>query len=328
MRRLCLRFERFGTTIMNENKFRLAREPVLSVPVSDADKLLADADGNAALLYLYLLKTGGELDAEKAAADLGRTSPEVSQAAQRLKALGLLLDKTRRLMPAPELPEYSAQELSRRTVENPGFQAVVAETQQIYGRMLSGAELRSLFAVYDYLSIPAEVMFMLIHNSVYEFRQKHGEGRLPSIRQIEKEAYIWADRDILTIERAEEYIAKQKKRSSKLSKVKDALQIRGRDLSATELEFVGSWIDMGFDADALAVAYDKTVVRTGRLAWKYMDSIVRNWHSQGIHTVQEVNTSDTGGGFRQKEAAGQENGEKSPNELLRMKRLLERIKTD
>jgi len=312
---------------MNENKFRLTREPALSVPVSDAEKLLQNADGNAALLYLYMLKTGGELEPSQAAEALKRTRHEIENAAERLKLLGLLMQKSPKIRPAPEPPDYSAEELSKRTACNPGFQAVVSETQSLYGRMLSGGELRSLFAVYDYLSLPAEVMLMLIHHCIQEYRSKNGEGRLPGIRVIEKEAYIWSDREIITLERAEEYIRRQKQRGAMISKIKDALQIRGRDLSVTESEYVNSWMDMGFETEALAVAYDKTVVQTGKLVWKYMDSILKNWHSKGVHRPEEIVNMNS---YKQAEPVKAVHKQSSGNagELERMKRLLERIKND
>ena len=56
-----------------------------------ADKLLAAHDGDVALLYIYLLRTGsGEL--ESAARDLCRTLGEVSAAYEKLQRMGLISD--------------------------------------------------------------------------------------------------------------------------------------------------------------------------------------------------------------------------------------------
>ena len=45
---------------------------------------------------------------------------------------------------------------------------------------------------------------------------------------------------------------------------------------------------LGFSAGARELAYDRTVLKTGRLQWKYMDSIVRSWHGKGLHTPEEI----------------------------------------
>ena len=54
---------------------------VLPLPVGAADRLIAAHDGDVALLYLYIVRTGG-LDAERAAGALCRTSREIEAAAE------------------------------------------------------------------------------------------------------------------------------------------------------------------------------------------------------------------------------------------------------
>jgi hypothetical protein len=72
------------------------------------------------------------------------------------------------------------------------------------------------------------------------------------------------------------------------------LQINGRALTQTEQKYIESWLDMGFGPDALEIAYDKTVVKTGRLQWKYMDSIVNSWHGKNLHTRRKSPPATTG----------------------------------
>lgn len=323
---------------MNPSPFTLSRTPHLSIPISDIEKLLAEPMGDAALLYLYMLKSDGVLQLQQAASVLSLSQGDVTKALSHLQRLGLVApqpspisaEPTQKLAPAPELPEYSAEDVTQRSLEDPGFQAVVSETQRIFGRMLSSAELRSLFAIFDYLRLPPEVMLMLIHHCAQVANERHGDGRLPSMRSIEKEAYLWSDQEILTLERAEEYLQKQKEKSSQLSQIKDVLQLRSRDLIPSERKYIYSWMDMGFSDEAIAIAYERTILRTGKLAWAYMDKILRSWHQKGLHTLEQIHVGDAAPGdftpAASEDTSLKTNAASGSQELARMKRLLEHMK--
>lgn len=281
---------------MEEKNYILSGGTCLALPVSDADKLIGAGDGTAALLYLYALRGGSNFSPQRAASDLKRTEPEIAKAAAVLCQLGLFCSGSTKpsvLLPADELPEYTAEDIVSHVGENGEFKAIVDETQRIMGHMLTGADLKILFGIYDYLRLPTEVIFLLINHCVEETHEHLGPGKLPSLRTIEKEAYVWYNREILTLERAEEHLLRKRARSGALGEVRRLLQINGRNFSATERKYVETWLDEGFDLEAIALAYDKTVVKTGRLAWSYMDSILSSWHTKNLHTAEQVLSGDT-----------------------------------
>ena len=280
---------------MEEKKYRLSGEMSLAVPVTDADRLLKTCDGTAALIYLYALRCGGDFTIQSAAVSLKRTEAEISKGLKLLCDIGLFKSGNQEQkvpLPAEEMPEYTAEDIATRTGESGEFRAIVDETQRIMGHILTSADLKILFGIYDYLHLPTEVIFLLINHCVEETRERLGPGKLPSMRTIEKEAYIWYNRELLTLERAEEYLMKKRARSGAVSDIKRLLQINGRNFSSTERRFVENWLDMGFDIDSIALAYDKTVVKTGNLAWKYMDSILMSWHNKNLHTIDEISNGD------------------------------------
>ena len=80
---------------------------------------------------------------------------------------------------------------------------------------------------------------------------------------------------------------------------------------------------MGFDAEALALAYDRTVLKTGRLQWKYMDSIVRSWHGKGLHSLREIREGDTLSPAQAPRPAG---AAPDQSELQRMERRMDKMK--
>lgn len=263
--------------------------------LSAADRLISAHDGDVALLYIYRLRNGSGSD-EQAAHDLCRTAAEIAAAAEKLDRMGLgsstPAPAAPKLAPAAQLPQYSSREIVRRSKEDGVFSGVVAQAQTLLGRTLSGADMMTLFGIYDYLAMPPELIMELMTFCVETYREKYGEGRLPSMRSIEKEAYVWANREILTFEQAEEYIRQSRARREDTARIAAALNIRGRELTATEKKYIGAWLEMGFGEDAIAEAYDRTVTNTGALKWSYMDKIVCTWHSKGLHTAAQIEEKD------------------------------------
>ena len=89
-------------------------------------------------------------------------------------------------------------------------------------------------------------------------------------------------------------------RSSRLSQLKEQLQIRGRALTAAEEKYASSWLDMGFDREAIAMAYERTSLNTGNMNWAYMNKILTRWHEAGLMTAEAIRSGDRKPGTAQK----------------------------
>lgn len=299
------------------------------IPVSHADRLIAAHDGDVALLYVWLCRNGS-FDADRAARELCRTSREISSAYEKLCRMELFAEPVSPAAPAkPEpleqVPEYTAEDIVRRTDCDSSFKAILAEAQRIFGRALSSADMKILFGIYDYLALPPDVIFLLLNYCVGNCAEKFGRGKLPSMRSIEKEAYSWVNKEILTLEQAEEYIKNAAARKGKLAEVKAALGISGRELTATESKYVSSWLDMGFDADALAIAYDRTVTNTGSLKWGYMNKIILSWDGKNLRTPEEINEKDSRSPAKVTDG-NQRRSNVSNDELERLRSIYEKVK--
>ena len=112
------------------------------------------------------------------------------------------------------------------------------------------------------------------------------------MRAIEKEGWYWAQQEIVSLDAAEEHLRARKQQREAAEQAKAALQIHGRELTATERKYVENWLELGFGPDALAIAYDRTVLRTGKLTWKYMDSIMKSWSAKQLLTPEEIEAKD------------------------------------
>jgi DnaD/phage-associated family protein len=304
-----------------EDRYSL-KAPLCSLPAGDVDKLLSEADGSCALLYLYLLRYGSGRSRLDAARALRISEAEIEKAAAKLRALGLLYGGGDRLPPPDnELPEYSAEDIVRRAGEDKSFKDILAETERIMGHALSGADMKTLFGIYDHLGLPPEVMMLLLNHCVEEYRAKYGPGRVPPIRAVEKEAYIWANREIITLDAAEEHLRAQRERWDVTVNIKRALGIHDRELTPTERKYIEDWLDMGFSPEAIEMAFDRTVTNTGQLKWNYMNKIILSWEGKGLHAPDEIEKGD-----RPAKPSPAKEPPQKEGELERMKKIYDKVK--
>ena len=260
----------------------------VTMNVSDVRRLLGAANPDAALLYIYL-KSSNSI--ESAAQDLGLSQPRITCAAAVLRQLGLWSDEKPRNILAGERPAYSERDVLSAMDTDMDFRSLYGEIQRQLGRSLNTEELKIILGFTRYLGLSPEVISMLVCYCRDRARQK-GSSRNPSLRTIEKEAYAWAERGIDSMEEAAAYIQAQNVRSSRLGRLMQILQIRGRNLTAAEERYAASWLDMGFDESAITEAYERTCLNTGGMNWAYMNKILQRWHASGLHTAEAVKNGD------------------------------------
>lgn len=258
----------------------------LFIPEQDWRRLLAAASGDAALLYLFL-RTGGT--PEHAAQALRLNQTRVDCACASLKQMGLWPEPPKVIRPS-EPPAYTEQDLIRAE-KGTDFPQLLGEAQRRLGRVLSTEETKILLSIYDYLRLPSEVISLLLSYCIQKARAR-GSLRNPSMRTIEREAYHWADLGIDTMEEAAAYMQLQLERHSVAAQVRGILQLGERKLTPGEEKLVLQWLDWGFGPAEISRAYEKTCMNTGGLKWPYLNSILKSWHNQGLHTVAAIEAGD------------------------------------
>ena len=272
----------------------------VTITQNDMRKILSAASPDAALLYLYLKAGNAQNTAE---ADLNLNTSRLSCAAATLRQLGLL-EEQRQVHIAPgERPGYSEQDVLDAMDRDTSFRGLYGEVQRLLGRSLNTEELKILLGFIRYLGMTPDVISVLVCYCKERARQR-GSFRNPSLRTIEKEAYAWAERGIDTVEEAAAFIQAQNVRNSRLHRLMNILQIRGRSLTAAEERYAQGWLDMGMDEEAVSMAYERTCLNTGGLNWAYMNKILQRWHEQNLHTAEEIRSGDHKSGVP-KGASGQ-----------------------
>ena len=255
---------------------------------SEVRRLLGAANPDAALLYIYL-KTGSPVCG--AAQALNLTPARCSCALATLRQLGLWQEEKQARTVVGERPVYSEHDVLEADSADTEFKALRGEVERLLGRNLNTEELKILLGFIRYLGLPGDVISVLICYCKERARQR-GSLRNPSLRTIEKEAYAWAERGIDNLEEAAAFIQTQNVRNSRMHRLMEQLQIRGRNLTAAEERYAGSWLEMGFEEEAISMAYERTCLNTGGLNWAYMNKILQRWHEAGLHTAEAVRTGD------------------------------------
>ena len=272
------------------------------VTISQADvrKLLSAASPDGALLYIYL-QGGNRL--ETVEKDLHMNPSRLNCAVAMLRQLGLLPQERVAVIAPGERPAYSDEDVYKMMDYDPSFKGLYEAVQRLLGRSLNTEELKILLGFVRYLGLDYDVISILVSYCKAKAERK-GRKRRISLRSVEQEAYAWAEKGIDTIEEAAAFIQMENLRDSRIGRLKQLLQIYGRNLTAAEERYANAWMDMGMEEETISMAYERTCLNTGGLNWAYMNKILQRWHSQGLHTAEEVRTGDQRGGIP-KGASGQ-----------------------
>ena len=270
-------------------------QPNIVLPAQQADRLIGRGDGDAALLYLCLLRADRGVTAQELQRRLKWSQLRLHAAETALQELGLIDRPPEQKPPEPaqERPVYSADDLTDLLTGDAGFRMLVPQTEEKLGKRLKTADLQILAGLYDDLGLPADVIYLLVCHCVARSEERYGPGRRPTLRQIEKEGYHWAQRGLFDQESASRYLRDWNVRRSAMSRYMQVLGLGDRRPVESEERYITDWMDKGFPPEPVELAYDKTVFYKKELNWRYLNGILRRWHENGWHTEEEVRQSDS-----------------------------------
>ena len=97
-----------------------------------------------------------------------------------------------------EAPRLTSFEVSQRINNTDELKWIMSETEKLFGRFLNQTETATLVSLFDYASIPADIIVMIIEYCV--------SIEKTNVRFIEKTAYSWIDQGIDTHQKVENHI--------------------------------------------------------------------------------------------------------------------------
>lgn len=271
-------------------------EENVTLSAQAAKKLLERGDGDAALLYLALLRHHGTVQPRSLAGELRWERGRIEAAEETLRQLGLVIssapEKAAVLEPADERPVYQRSDIMERLESSGEFRGLVSEVEKKLGKKLTTPDVGTLLGLNDYLGLPADVIYLLVCHCAERVARKYGEGRRPTLRQIEKEGYTWARMGVDTQKAATEYLKNYAEKQATVPRYMRALGLGDRLPVASEEKYLTAWQEMGFPPESVALAYDKTVLKCHELKWPYCNGILKRWHAAGLHTPEEIEAGD------------------------------------
>lgn len=279
---------------MAQRTIKLTRSGDVYLPEKTVKRLIDSRSGSAALVYLYLAAHDGMLDDRAAMNTLGMSDEELAHALGVLSRLGLTETPAQTILDRPDsLPEYTGDDVSRALESDNTFAGLLKFTETRLGRRLSTVDTQALLGIYNWMGLPADVICLLVTSCIEEHKKKYGEGRRPTMRTVEKRAKLWCSLGLFTAEAAGVYLKQQEERGSRVASIARLLQLGGRALSQTEQKYLESW--SGYDDKLILKAYDITVMKTGGLRWKYLDTILQSWQAKGFRTAEDVEAGESRG---------------------------------
>lgn len=286
---------------------------IFCVPNSVVDKYIKLAGESELKILLYLLRHGGEVfDGEAIASDLSLTSERVEEGIAFWKQRKLFeADETGELVPVREnevaavthvvtaspVPETKPESVVRKVelTRAPDFPPVeIAKTvrgsdkadylfkhcEALYGRPLKHNEQNTLMIILEDACLPVEAALILVD---YCFSvNKNTPAYMRSI------ALEWAESGVNTIELAEKRVEELKKLNSAVGRFKTMFEVSSA-FSKEQKELINRWVnEFAFEDDMISEAYQITLNQTGKLAFKYMNKILSDWHGKGIKKKEQI----------------------------------------
>ena len=274
----------------------LTQEENVTVSVPAVRRLVECGSGDAALLYLCLLKNRGAGTDETLAAELRWSTARLRAAEDALAGAGLIArpdaaPPVRENVQSTAPEEYSRADIAQKLERDTAFASLLREVERKLGT-LSTPSVGKLLGLYEGLGFGADVIFLLVGHCVERAERRYGEGKRPTMREIEKEGYRWARLSLFTVAAADEYLRSYNEKLGAIPQLMRVLRLGDRAPVAAEEKYLTAWIEMGFAPEAVALAYDKTVLKCHEFKWPYCNGILKRWHAVGVHTVAEIEQND------------------------------------
>ena len=285
---------------------------VFAVPSLLVDEHIKRASGQQLKVFLYVFRHNTEeLTVERISQGTGMLIDDVKDAMQYWVSYGILSmddrfteisspeiilnksvkEKMPETVPAKsehmELPDVvpTHEQVAARILESPELKALYNEAQLKFGRTLGYDTQAKLLMIYDQYGLPVEVILTIIEYAVSKGKD--------SIRYIEKMAKDWADKDITTLEAADEYI-KQIQKADKLWKKFEAMfSADPPRYTDKRISYLKKWnLEHKQSLDLIYYAYEETVNRINKINFNYMDKMLEDWYQKKLKTPVDVMQSE------------------------------------
>ena len=248
---------------------------------------LLDASTEELRVLLCLLTGTDEKDTAALAAAAGCSPARAKSALRYWEEVGVLRAEAEAWVKPPkrsdEAEEMPAAEIAK-TINELELSAFIDQCQQVVGHIFNTRELNSLTALIEEMPFSQEYLLTLVG-----YTRKKVKNKRFSVRYLEKVAHSMLERDCLTVEALNEYLARAERFSAEEWRLRRLFGIGERKLGSREEECFLRWTgDYLYGEEIIGIAYDITVNQTGKVSLPYIDKLLASFHAAGCRTVREV----------------------------------------
>lgn len=266
------------------------------------NEYMADAKGDYVKVYLYGLKNSQNPDLEPLstrdlASILDLTEADVLKALDYWENKNLIqidesgADRKIRFLNISSLLHYPAstkrkQQSKSANLDERRFQEMLEIVQKMLGgEPVPDSYIRTMHQWIDEYGFEPEAITLLVEYSLTSM-SKNGRTYASGARlnYMKKVAETWAGAGVKTYQQAQEQIDRRKEDTKLMYAFLSEMRISG-NASPTDYQFLESWKkDLGFSDEMILEAARRADVKK----FNYVNSMLRNWHEQGLKTVADL----------------------------------------
>ncbi len=268
------------------DKFNYTEKDILrALKYWEKNRLLAldyDGDKNLSAIHLQQIRHKTALDQKVMAVPV--TSPReiiTPLPNEKLAYEKPVYEKPSYDKPVYEKPSYTLDDL-KAFKEAEETSQLLFVVEQYLGKTLSASEIKMILFFSDTLHFSIDLIDYLIQYCV--------ERGKKDFRYIEKVAVSWAEEGISTPKQA----AKAAGKYDKI--VYDIMKALGRSGTPTKAEaaYILRWYrELGFSADVIFEACERTVMATEKHRFEYCNTILVSWKSQNVRNKADIKHLDS-----------------------------------
>jgi DnaD/phage-associated family protein len=135
--------------------------------------------------------------------------------------------------------------------------------------------------IHDFYGLPVEVLLMLI-----EYCVSIGKN---SLSYISKAAKTWSEKEIDSIEKADEQIHILRRCDNTWKRLCELTGISTPRPTASQSNYLSHWTnELKFDIDMIYLAYEEMANHTDKISFPYMNKVLQNWYDAGIKSAADI----------------------------------------
>ncbi|MCL2407097.1 MAG: DnaD domain protein [Defluviitaleaceae bacterium] len=173
---------------------------------------------------------------------------------------------------------YDTGEISILADESEEVRYLFKMAERVYNDALTYTDMSLLLDFYDRLKLPVHVIEVML-----DYCCSRGVRNSNYLLRV---AQDWADKGIVTVEDAEDYI---KSFNSDFRAIMKAMGRSGRNITDAEMVYIQKWLkEYKLPSSLVIKACDRAIIQTGKGSISYIDKILTDWHKNGVKTVEDA----------------------------------------